>query len=177
MMYPVSERLLTSILKELDPTKSSGCLQISAKLYIDAFEVLLEQLLHLFNLSLMTQTFPRAWKKLIVIPLPKKGDRFIMENTRPISLIHICGKIQEKIVNSLIQTYITNNKIISNKQFGFVKNKSTTNCIARLSKDLFHNINNNELTCCVFLDYSKAFDSVSHKLLIEKLASYGFEDI
>lgn len=174
---PVSERLLKSIIKELDPTKSSGCLRVSSKLYIDAFEILTEQLLHLYNLSLLTQTFPDAWKKSVVIPLPKKGDRFLMSNTRPISLIHICGKILEKVVNSLVHTYTLNSNIISDKQYGFTKNKSTTNCINALSSDLFHSINDNKLTCCLFLDYSKAFDSVSHDLLIKKLARYGFEDL
>lgn len=177
MHYPVSKRLLRSIIKDLDYSKSSGCLSISAKLYIDAFEILTEQLLHLFNLSLMTQTFPQAWKRSIVIPLPKKGNRFLKENTRPISLIHICGKVMEKIVNSLIQTYIKDNNIICQNQYGFTKNKSTTNCIASLCSDLFHNLNTNMLTCCVFLDFSKAFDSVSHLLLLRKLSGYGFGDV
>lgn len=177
MSHPISERLLVSLLKDLDCTKSSGCLNISAKLYIDSFEVLIEQLLHLFNLSLKTQTFPEAWKRSTVIPLPKKGNRFIMENTGPISLIHICGKVMEKVVHSLIQTHINDNNIISQKQFGFIKNKSTVNCIAKLCKDLYQNMNINNLTCCVFLDFSKAFDSVSHPFLLNKLAKYGFNDI
>lgn len=146
-------------------------------MYIDSFAVLTEQLLHLFNLSLRTQTFPDAWKRSTVIPLPKKGNRFIMENTRPISLIHICGKVMEKVVNSLMQSHLKDNNIISQKQFGFIKNKSTTNCIANLCNDLYHNMNNNKLTCCVFLDYSKAFYSVPHPLLLRKLTKYGFDDI
>lgn len=174
---PVSERLLTEILKEIDVTKSSGCLSISTKLYLDAFEVLFEQLLYLLNLSLKSRIFPDAWKKSIVIPIPKKGDRYLLENTRPISLIHLCGKILEKVVNSLTQTYLINNKIISDCQFGFVKNRSTTQCIATLSSDLFLNLNLNNITCCLFLDYSKAFDSVNHNLLIEKLARYRFTDV
>lgn len=77
----ISERFLKSILKEFTPTKSSGCLQISSKLYLDAFEALPEQLLFLLNLSLRTQFFPTAWKKSVVIQIPKTGDRYLMENT------------------------------------------------------------------------------------------------
>lgn len=68
----ISERTLKSILNELTPAKSAGCLQISAKLYLDAFKVLTEQLLFILNLSLRTRTFPCAWKKIIGNPNSKK---------------------------------------------------------------------------------------------------------
>lgn len=92
----ISCRRITETLKDFSSGKASGCLNISSKLYLDAFKVLVEQLAFLMNLSICTQTFPDAWKLSVVTPLPKKGDKSIPENTRPISLVHICSKILEK---------------------------------------------------------------------------------
>lgn len=142
----ISFRRVHECVKELSPAKSSSCLEISSKLYIDALEVLTEQLTFLINLSLKTKVFPDAWKLAVVSSIPKKGDRSILGNSLPISLIRICGKIMEKIVNSMISSYLKTNELISKNQYGFVKNRSTTDCIGVLCHDLLHNINNNELT-------------------------------
>lgn len=172
----ISVDKIKQILKDFSPCKSSGCLKISSKLYLDGFEVMHEQLSFIINLSLRTKIFPTAWKKSIVTPIPKKGDRCVLSNIRPISLIHIGGKLMEKVVNELLMSYLTYNKILSPKQFGFVKGKSTIDCIAIFLHEVLHNINNNLFTGCLFLDYSKAFDCVNHKLLISKLKKYGILD-
>lgn len=80
---------IKKILKEFLPTKSSGCLKISSRIYLDAFEILHEQLAFIVNLSLRTSVFPSAWKRSIVTPIQKKGDRCVVGNIRPISLIHM----------------------------------------------------------------------------------------
>lgn len=85
----ITPEKIKSILREFSITKSSRCLQISSRLYLDSFEVLHEGLAFIMNLSLRTKTFPKTWKKSIVTPIPKKGDRCIVGNIRPISLIHI----------------------------------------------------------------------------------------
>lgn len=85
----ISVRRIINVLKEMSSGKSSGCLNISSKLYLDASEVLTEQLAFLMNLSLRRQTFPDAWKLSVVTPIPKKGDNTTPDNTQPISLVHI----------------------------------------------------------------------------------------
>lgn len=172
----VSLNMIEKILKEFSPLKSLGCLMISSRLYLDAFDVLTETLAFIMNLSLRTKVFPSIWKRSIVTPIPKKGNRCVVENTRLISLIHLAGKILEKIVNEHILAYLRNNHLLSNLQFGFTRGKSTTDCIMALCQELLTNINNDMYTCCVFLDYAKAFDSVNHSILVNKLKLYGIVD-
>lgn len=76
----VSVRRVMDSIKDLSPAKASGCLNISSKLYIDALEILSEQITFLINLSIKTQTFPSAWKLAVVTPIPKNGDRCLMSN-------------------------------------------------------------------------------------------------
>lgn len=106
----------------------------------------------------------------VVTPIPKKGDHCITDNARPISLIHICGQLLEKIVNPLIVTNLREQKVLTDKQYGFVKKRSTMDCVAKLCSDLLYNNNNNKLTCCIFLDDTKAY----HQLLLKKLELYQF---
>lgn len=142
----VSPDKIKKVLSEFSPSKSSGCLKISARLYLDAFETLHEQLSYLVNLSISTRSFPSQWKQSIVTPIPKKGDRFNMDNTRPISLIHIGGKLIEKIINGILTSYLKDNSILTEKQFGFTGGKSTIDCIGKFCWDVLHNINTNTLT-------------------------------
>lgn len=168
---------IENTLKDFSILKPSGCTKVSTRLYLDAFAVLLEPLAYIMNISLRSGIFPTAWKKSIVSPIPKKGDRYFVENTRPITLIHIAGKLLEKIVNTILTSHLKDYSILSDNQFGFTKGKSTTDCYMTLYSNLLNNFNHNLITCCVFLDYSKAFDTVNHQRLLEKLKKYGIEDI
>lgn len=111
----ISVNRVSNILSELYLARSSGRWKISARLYPDALEVLHEQLSYLRNLLISTHTLPSQWKKSIVTSIPKKGDRFKMDNIRPISLIHIGGKLLEKAVNEILASYLKDNSTLSEK--------------------------------------------------------------
>lgn len=169
----ISVSMVSDLLAELKPSKPSGCLSISTKLYIIALKTLVEQVTFLFNLSIKTNRVPIAWKRGVVTPIPKKGDRTLLTNIRPISITHICGKILEKLVAASINRHCEDNTIFSDKQMGFRTARSTSTAIFDLISHINIAQNRNHLTGCIFIDYAKAFDCVSHNLLIQKLTDIG----
>lgn len=118
-------------------------------------------------------SFPDALKYSIVKPLYKKGEKSDINNYRPITLIPILSKVYEKCMYKRLIDYCDKFHIISKEQYGFQENKSTTLAIFSLVKAIVTNINKNNLTTGLFFDISKAFDLVSHNLLLEKLELVG----
>lgn len=103
-------------------------------------EVLQEQLTYIFNVSLSSNVFPKKWKVANVVVL-HGGDRCDVNNYRPISLIPIPGKLLEKIVHDCLYRYLEEHKILTDKQWGFRPNRSTTIATASLLENVLNNLN------------------------------------
>ena len=140
---------------DLNTSKSSGIKDVATRICKDASLVLIPQLLHIFNLSLESGTFPEKWKKATIIPLFKGGKSTEVGNYRPISLLPLLGKIIEKVVHANLSKFLKGQQILTSKQGGFRKGFSTASTIADLTDDLFIGIN-------------EAFDTVDHEILIQK---------
>ena len=162
--------------KEIDITKSSGFNFLSSKILKDAFMFLITQLVFLFNLSLEKSKFPDDWKTATIIPLYKGGNKNLVNNYRPVSLLPLPGKLLEKIVHRGLTNYIENNNLLSDNQNGFRKNFSTTKSIVDFNDIIFENMNNGQLTVAVFIDLRKAFDTVNHSILLKKLNKLGIKN-
>ena len=106
----------------------------------------------------------------------KKGDLDLVSNYRPISLIPIFSKIYEKIVYNRLYDHLTKNKYLYTSQFGFQKNCSTEHALIELSENIVKSFEKNLYTLGVFIDLSKAFDTVNHLILFEKLKHYGIKN-
>ena len=159
--------------REIEILKSSGIDEISSKICKDAFLVLAEQLVHLFNSSLRTGIFPDEWKIAKVIPLYKGGDREMVGNYRPVSLLPLPGKLLEKIVHDRISKFFEETDFLSPNQGGFRKGFSTVSTIADLTDDLFSGINKGFTSLAAFIDLQKAFDTVNFEILLNKLNNAG----
>lgn len=157
----------------LNNTNSEGYDEISTKIIKGCVNEIIDVLTYLINLSFGCGIFPEALKFSIIKPLYKKGDRHDMSNYRPITLIPILSKIYEKCMYKRLLHYCNKFNIIKNEQYGFQKEKSTTLAIYALMKVVLPSINDNNLTTGLFFDLSKAFDLVSHDLLLQKLESLG----
>ena len=122
--------------------------------------------------------FPDIWKRLNICPIHKKGDKKIINNYRPVSLLPIHGKIFERIIFNSLFEYVEENKLLSVHQSGFPSNDSCVNLLLSIVHNLYKAFDAYLTleTCGVFLDMSKAFGKVWHQGLILKLKSIGFSD-
>ena len=105
-----------------------------------------------------------------VIPLFKSGDKSTFTNYRPVTVLTAFSKILERIIYNGLLNYLNRHKILSDKQFGFLKNHSTEYALTLLYDKISSAINSNELTVGIFIDLSKAFDTVNHQILVDTLS-------
>ena len=130
---------------------------------------LLKPLCIIFNRSIQTSEIPSMWRKAIIIPIYKKGKAYDPTNYRPISLTSVICRMLERIVHKTIVSHLKTNKLISAAQHGFVSKKSTqTQQLIFLNK-LTQLYDEKKQTDIVYLDFSKAFDTVSHGKLLKVL--------
>ncbi|XP_065658632.1 uncharacterized protein LOC136083154 [Hydra vulgaris] len=157
----------------LKNNKSAGIDQISVNVVKAIFDIIEPSLFHIFNLSIQSGIVPEKLKIAKISPIFKTGDNTIMSNYRPISVLPCFSKLLERIMYDRLNKYLTKNKILYNKQFGFKKKHSTDHAVIDLINYISDGFNNDCYTLGVFIDLSKAFDTVDHDILIEKLELYG----
>ena len=113
------------------------------------------------------EKIPNQWKEAHITPLLKKGDRGKASNYRPVSLTSICCKIIEHILHSNIISHPEATNILSENQHGFRKHRSCESQLAITLQQLADGLNRGDLTDCILLDFSKAFDKVPHQRLLK----------
>ena len=116
--------------------------------------------------------FPDCLKIAEVIPIFKKGDHNLATNYCPISILSQFDKIFEKLIYIRISSYLEKYDLLSKNQFGFSENSSTNFAIVHIHDNILRNVDLGLHTCCIFLDFSKAFDTVNHQILLAKLQKY-----
>ena len=141
----------------------------------DCAHVISKPISHIINLSIKTSTVPSIWKSAKVTPIHKSGDTNSPENYRPISVLPTLSKIMEKAVHSQLSGYLESNQLLHECQFGFRKRKSTKLAATYFCDQIRKEMDGGKLTGCVYIDLSKAFDTIGHALLINKLKCYGVQ--
>ena len=131
----------------------------------------------IFNRSISNGVFPDFLKIAKVIPLFKSGDKEIVGNYRPISILPTFSKILERTIYNQLLSYFDRYELFSDSQFGFRRKKSTAQAILDNVQFIYDNLDRGDLVASFFLDFQKAFDCVSHNILLSKLSTYGIRGI
>ena len=177
-LSPTTPEEVKNIIISLDTKKATGPFSIPRQLLHELPTEISSILSDIFNQSFKTGKFIQALKHVKVVPVFKnKGSPFEAGNYRPISLLSNVDKVLEKLVHKRMIKFLNRNNIIYNRQFGFRRKHSTVHGLVTLTEDIKKSIDEGKLTCGVFIDLQKAFDTVDHEILLKKLETYGFRGL
>ncbi len=172
---PTDATNIVLVIKHLHNTSSYGCDGIPLKYLRESLPVILPYLTCIINTSIVTGTFPTLWKHAIITPIHKSGNINEAKNYRPISLLPIISKVLERIIAKQLTDYLGKNKLLSDTQHGFRPSMSTETALLTLSNELYNNMDNKNISLITLCDLSKAFHSVSHATLLNKLSKLGID--
>ena len=174
VLEPTNEQEISDIISNLKPNAAPGHDGVSARDILHNKSIIVPVVVDLVNQALISGEFPRELKIAKVCPIFKTGSKTQISNYRPISLISIFSKIIENVMKARMLCFVDEHIGTDKFQYGFLKNSSTLSATVDLMDYLSTNLDSRKIVIAVFVDLRKAFDVVSHAILLEKLELMGF---
>ena len=125
--------------------------------------------MHIINTSIDQEIFPKQWKISRVCLIPKTDNPTSIKDYRPISVLSVLSKVYERVILNQLWSFIKTQNLYSINQSGFRKGHSTNTLLLKLRDDIRMAMNRSEVALSILIDYSKAFDSIDNRILLEKL--------
>ena len=170
---PTTPDEIQKIISKMDHKKAIGPYSIPTKILKLIKKEISVPLSSIINLSFETGIFPTKLRSGIVIPVHKRESYLLCNNYRPITLLSNISKIFEKITYKRLYSFLEANNCLYSQQYGFRNSHSTNHALIEITEKIRKSIDQEEFSCGIFLDFQKAFDTVNHKILVQKLRYYG----
>ncbi|KAF2358585.1 Reverse transcriptase domain [Trinorchestia longiramus] len=170
---PVRLQKIRRILYSLKNTKAVKHDNISLQYIKDSFNFTTPLLHLIINTSIATNKFPDQWKLSVIKPLHKAGDINTASNYRPISLLPVLSKILEKVISNQLLTHLDKSNLLHPNQYAYRKHTNTQDALLNITEKIYSDIDTKNVTQLLLLDLSKAFDSVEHTRLLQKISNLG----
>ncbi|CAB3223912.1 unnamed protein product [Arctia plantaginis] len=173
VILEVDESEVEATIMNLRHDSATGCDGIPSLLLRVCKNTLVPLITHIINTSIANGVFPEPFKKALIHPIHKGGDRDSINNYRPISVLSALSKVMEKLINGRLANYLKKFNIIAPNQYGFKKGVSTQDAVLDLTEHVVRKLDAKQKCLGIFIDLKKAFDTVSVPTLLMKLESIG----